>query len=188
MQQLIGALGGAQITTGKTEIGIDDAHQCQHRKMMPLGDDLRADQDIEPMRFDSRDQRRGSARAGQRVARHHGGARRRKQRANLLGESLDAGPAGGKRTRSGTRRAILRQRFGMTAMMTLQPPEEAVFDEPGRAVRTLHAMAAGMAERQRRVTPSVEEQQSLFTGGHGLADRVEQRRGKKTLSRRLVAA
>src|SRR6266849_9546085 len=76
----------------------------------------------------------------------------------------------------------------MTAMMALQPPEEAVLDEPRRAVRASHAMAAGVTKRQRRVAPSVQEQQDLFTGGQGLTDRGDQRWREKALSRRLVAA
>ena len=32
---------------GKAEIGIDHANQCQARKVMPLGHELRADDDID---------------------------------------------------------------------------------------------------------------------------------------------
>ena len=47
MQQLERALGGARIAVGKPEIGIDDADQIELGKMMPLGDELRADDDVE---------------------------------------------------------------------------------------------------------------------------------------------
>ena len=43
----IGALGRAQIAAAEAEIGIDHADQGQQREMMPLGDDLRADQHVD---------------------------------------------------------------------------------------------------------------------------------------------
>ena len=44
--QLPGSLAGARIAQFKRQIGIDDAGQCQMRKMMALGDKLRADDEI----------------------------------------------------------------------------------------------------------------------------------------------
>ena len=43
-------------------------------------------------------------------------------------------------------------------------PAKAVLHQPGRAVGALEAMAAGAAERQRRVAAPVEEQQRLLAG------------------------
>src|SRR5208337_2010701 len=47
MQQLESAFGSARIAVGEAEVRIDDAHQIELREMMPLGDELRADDDVE---------------------------------------------------------------------------------------------------------------------------------------------
>ena len=47
MQELIGALGRAQVAAVEAEIGIDHADQGQHGEMMALGDHLGADQEID---------------------------------------------------------------------------------------------------------------------------------------------
>ena len=41
------ALGRAGIGVGETDVGIDDADKGQKRKVMPLGDELRADDEVE---------------------------------------------------------------------------------------------------------------------------------------------
>jgi hypothetical protein len=46
MQQLHGALSRTQITAGKAQISIHHANQRQIWKMPALGDDLRADDQI----------------------------------------------------------------------------------------------------------------------------------------------
>ena len=47
VQQLHGPLGGAQVTTGQAEVGIHHADQRQMREVPALGDDLRADDQID---------------------------------------------------------------------------------------------------------------------------------------------
>ena len=47
MQKLERALAGARIAVGETQVGIDDAHEIKLREMMPLGDELRTDNDVE---------------------------------------------------------------------------------------------------------------------------------------------
>ena len=93
MQQLIGPLGGAQIAAGHAEIGIDHADQGQQRKMVALGDDLRADQHVVAMRRHRLDQLGGGARPGQQVADHQRDPGRREPRRDLLPEPLDPGSA-----------------------------------------------------------------------------------------------
>ena len=46
-------------------------------------------------------------------------------------------------------------------MVALQPPGEPVLDQPGGAARTLHAVAAGAAQGQRRIAAAVQEQHLL---------------------------
>jgi hypothetical protein len=50
MQELKRAFGGARVAVGKAEIGIDDADEIELGEMMPLGDQLRADDDVEASR------------------------------------------------------------------------------------------------------------------------------------------
>ena len=47
-------------------------------------------------------------------------------------------------------------------MVTLQPLAMTVLDQPSRASGALPAMAAGSAQRQRRVAPAIEKQQGLL--------------------------
>ena len=46
-QELEGALRRAQVAEGEAEIGVDDADQRQARKVVALGDELRADDDVD---------------------------------------------------------------------------------------------------------------------------------------------
>ena len=40
------ALGRARIGVGETDVGVDDADKSQKRKVMSLGDELRADDEV----------------------------------------------------------------------------------------------------------------------------------------------
>ena len=91
-------------------------------------------------------------------------ARLRKQRRDLLGQPLDARPAGGQALLRMALRAFMRPALDMAAMMADQRPAEAVVDQPGRAVRALEAVAAIAAQRQRRIAAPVQEQQRLLPG------------------------
>ena len=63
MQQLERALGGARIAGAETEIGIDHADEIEPRKMVPLGDKLRADDDVDAAFRDRRGIPRACARS-----------------------------------------------------------------------------------------------------------------------------
>jgi hypothetical protein len=84
------------------------------------------------------------------VARQHQDARAGKQLGRLLLQPLDAGTdrersCPSPRTSGTARAAASSSRNGGR-----QPPLEAVIDQPGVAVRTGHAVAAGVAQGQRR--------------------------------------
>ena len=129
---------------------------------MPLGDKLGADQDLEI-----------APRGGGELGAHRLGAagevggknerlRAGEQRLDLLAQPLDAGAAGRQRFRVVADRAFVRARLGVAAMMADQRFAEAMIDQPGRAVRALEAVAAGAAERQRRIAAPVQEHQALL--------------------------
>src|SRR5947199_7494839 len=61
-------------------------------------------------------------------------------------------------------------------MMADEPRQEAVLDEPGRAVRALKAMTASAAQSQRRVAAAVQEQERLLTRRQSLVERRDERR------------
>ena len=167
MQQLIGPLGGAQIAAGEPEIGIDDADQGQHRKMVALGDDLGPDQQIvAPLGHRLGELGRG-ARAGQQIADHQRRPRCRKALRHLLEQALDPRPARHQGAGRQAFRAAGRHRLGVAAMMAQEAAGKAMLDQPGGAVRALKAMAAGAAQGQGRVAAAIEEQQRLLAGVKG---------------------
>ena len=73
-------------------------------------------------------------------------------------------------------------------MVADQAPLEAVIDQPGVAMRTLQAEAAGAAERQRREAAAVEEQQRLLAAFERVLDRLGQPRRDEAAARRAFAA
>src|SRR3546814_8627949 len=54
VQQLIGPLCCPEVAAGKPQIGVDDPHQGQKREVMPLGDELRADHQVDLVLLDPR--------------------------------------------------------------------------------------------------------------------------------------
>ena len=61
-------------------------------------------------------------------------------------------------------------------MVALEFAARPVLDQPGGAVRALHAVAAAAAQGQRRVATAVEEQHGLLAAGEGRPHGVDQRR------------
>ena len=185
-EQLEGAFGGARIAIGKSEIGIDDADQRHVRKIVPLGDQLRADDDVGFALGDRLELEPQPSDAAQHVGRQHDRAGLGEMAEHLLGDALDARAAGDQMVERAAFRAGLRPPFVMAAMMTDELPAEAVLDQPARAVRALEAVAADAAERQRRIAAAVEEQQRLLAAAE-IARRYAQA-GPATGSRREPAA
>jgi len=75
MEKLHGALRRAQITAGKAEISIHDANQREVGKMPALGDDLRADDQINLALFNRLRRCCCRSRAGERIGCHDQAAR-----------------------------------------------------------------------------------------------------------------
>ena len=103
-------------------------------------------------------------------------------------QPLDAGTAGRQRIDIVAFRAMLRHALDMTALMADQRAAEAMFDEPGGAIRALETVAAGAAERQRRIAAPVEKKQRLFAGGQRLAHSRDERRRNPVAARRRLPA
>ena len=161
-QELEGALGGARIGVGEADVGVDDADEGQKREVVALGDQLRADDEVELAA------RRGVELAAQgldpagEVGRQHQRAGVREKQRRLLRQPLDARPAGGQAVDVVAFRAKPWARLDMAAMVADERGAEAVLDQPGRAVRALEPVAAGAAEGERRIAAPVEEQKRLL--------------------------
>ena len=171
MQQLERALGGARIAVGEPEIGIDDADEVELREMVPLGDELRADDDVEAA---LRDVVELLAHALDRFRRDRWRARGCARPGNSSAASCSSrstpGPTGAKDSAASHFGHLLRQRHREAAVMADQPPPEAMIDQPGVAVRAGEPVAAAAAERERRIAAAVEEQQRLLAAlDRGLA-------------------
>src|SRR3977135_2267576 len=82
----------------------------------------------------------------------------------------------------------MRPRHREAAVMADQALAKTMVDQPGVADRTGEAMAAGAAQRQRRVTPAVEEQQRLFAPLDRDFDLLGEPRRDEAAARRRFAA
>ena len=149
---------------------------------MALGDELGADDDVELALRDRRELAPQPLRAARKVARQDDGARVREALRDLLGDALHPRPAG----RPGNRRLpqagqASGRRSTWPQWWQTRAPAEAVLDQPGGAVRALEAMAAGPAQRQRRIAAPVEEEQRLLAARRG--SRPWPRQGSATSQR-----
>ena len=187
-EELKRPLGRAQIAAGEAEIGIDDADQGQQREVIALGDDLGADDHVDGVRLDPRDQGGGGGGSAQRVAGGKFEPGVGQERRHLLGQALDAGTAGDETAGGTARRTARRHRPAVAAVMALQPALEAVLDQPGGARGAMQAVAAAPAQGQRRVAAPVEEQQRLAAFGQRRGQRRAQGGRDEATRRRAVAA
>ena len=85
-----------------------------------------------------------------------------KRARHLLGDALDARAAGDERVGRPARGALSRRRQREAAVMAVEPVAVAVLDQPCRALRTVEAVAAGAAERERRVAAAVENSSACW--------------------------
>ncbi len=177
----------ARIAVREADIGIDHADEREQRKIMPFGDKLRADDDVARTISDGVEFVAQSRRAAGKIRRQDQRLRLRPERRDFFREALDTGAARRQRIDIVAFGAMLRHTLDMAALMADEGAAEAVLDEPGCAIRTLEAMPAGAAERQRRIAAPVEKEQRLLAGGKRLADGGGQRRRKPFSARRRHA-
>ncbi len=156
--------------------------------MMALGDELRADDDVEAAFGDAGELFAHALDRGDQIAGEHQHARLRKQLAHLFFEALDAGPAGDEGILRLAFRAIGRMRHGEAAMVADELPAKAVIDQPGVAVRARETKAAGSAQGQRGVAAAIEKQQRLLAALDRGFDRAGERRRNEAAGRRSLVA
>ena len=156
------ALGRAKVAAGEAEVGIDDADQRQVGEVVALGHQLGADDDVDRARFHRADELGGPERRPDGVRGDDRRPRIREQLGDLVGDPLDARPAGDQAVFLAAFGAGLGRRHDVAAMVAGQPVHQPVLDHPGGAVRALEAMAAMAAQGQRRKAAAVEEQERLL--------------------------
>ncbi len=145
-QQLERPFGGAGVAVGEANVGVDHADQRQQRKIVALGDKLRADDEVVFAARRRVELRAQTLQTAGKVRGQHQRARLREQGLDFFGQTLDAGAAGGEAVGLLALRADVRALFDMAAVMADERLAEAMFDQPGRAIRALKAMAAGAAQ------------------------------------------
>ena len=121
IEKLEGALGGARIGMGEAKIGVDHADECEAGKVMALGDELRADDDIDLAVLDLAQGLAEIAHARGEIARQQHAARLGEERGHLLGDALDTRPARHERMFGAAIRADLGDRRESAAMVAFEP-------------------------------------------------------------------
>src|SRR5690242_14028932 len=124
--------------------------------MMPLGDELRADDDVEAPLRDVVELRPQALDRVDEIARENQNAAAGKELRRLLLQPFDAGAHGCEAFRRMAVRARGRRRHRVAAVMADEPALEAMIDEPRVAIRAVQAIAAGAAQSERRVTAAIE--------------------------------
>ena len=154
------ALGGAQVAALQPEVGVDHPDQRQIGEVIALGDQLRADDDVDLARLHRATN--SAARAGdQMVSRGDDrGARLGKQRGDFVGDALDPGAAGDEAVLVAALGAQPRRRHDVAAMVAGEAVHQPMLDHPRGAIGALEAMPAGAAQGQRGEAAAVEEQQA----------------------------
>src|SRR5579871_6419637 len=170
MQQLKCPFGAARVALAQSEVGIDHTDEREPRKMVPFGDELRADHDIGLALGDRFKFGLQPLDAAREIARQNERACLRKQRARFFFQSLDTGTERYERIRRPALWAGGRHRRLEAAMMADEPLAMTVLHQPSVAIRTAQAMSASATERKRRVAAPVQEQKRLLAARERLAD------------------
>ena len=145
----------------EAEVGIDDAHQGQLLEVVAFGDELRADDQIEVAARDF-DETIAQLLVAAHVGTEDHRARIGEARRGFFGDALDAGADSDQRVDFAALAAGFRLADFVAAMVAHEHAAETMLHQPGRAFRALILVAAGLAERQRRVAAAVEEQEGLL--------------------------
>ena len=147
-QELERALGSSRIGVGEADVGVDNADKGEKREIVPLGDELGADDKVigaVRRRVELAAQRLDPAR---RIRRQDERAYVEKEGLRLLGKTLDARPAGGERVRLVALRTELWSALDVAAVMANERGAKSVLDQPGRAIGTFEAMSTSPAQRE----------------------------------------
>ena len=148
-------LRAARIAAGQTHIGIDHPDQRQQWKIVALGDQLRADDDLERPVGDVFEFSPQSFHAAGKIRRQNQRARIRKELRDFVGQPFDSGSAGSERIGRFAFGAHIGPALHMAAMMAHERATETVLHQPCGAIGTLKAMSTGAAQGKRRIATTI---------------------------------
>ena len=154
--------------------------------MIALCYQLRADDDVYRLVFDARYEFGRFFRRPERVRCRDNGAGMRQQTVNLVADAFNAWATGDQGVAFTAFRTFLGRWHNMAAMMAGEPTNKSVLNHPACAIRALKTVTAGSAQGQRRIPPSVEEQQALFAPFDPLFQRFQQCRRNPVLRFRRI--
>jgi hypothetical protein len=176
----------AQISALKTQISINHANQCQFRKVIALCYQLRADDDVYRLVFNARYELGRFFRRPERVRCRNNSAGVRQQAVNLVTYALNSRTTSDQGVAFAAFGTFLRRWHDVAAMMAGEPTNKSVLNHPACAIRALKTVTAGSAQGQRRISPSVEEQQALLAPFDPLFQRFQQCRRNPVLRFRRI--
>ena len=173
MQKLERAFARARVCAmSKAQIAVHDADESEIGEVMALGHDLRADDDIDLMRFDLVDDGPHFRETGNEIGGQEREAGLREAFGDFFRHALYARAASDHTVGRAALGALLGKRNREAAVMAIQALLEAVLDEPRGALGAFAAVPARAAQRQRGIAAPVEKQQRLLAFfqrlGHGL--------------------
>ena len=176
-EDLEGPLGGPEIGDVEGGVGGDDADQRNPGEVVPFGDHLRSDEDVDPPPLETPENSRQLPAAGRRVAVHPGDPRLGEELLRLLLDPFrsravapDAAPPAGGTKRCGPDVEI--------AVVAFEEPLGGMVREGQVAVRACEGVAAVGAEQVGVEAAPVEKKKGLFSGGQSLPDRLDQGTGE----------
>ena len=176
----------AEVRQAEADVRVDHAHQRDAREVVPLGDHLRAHEDLRLSRLESAQRLLQLAAPRRAVAIEAIHGRLRELSANRLDDLL--GPVSAllqvlalaRRAGSGRRRLV-------AAVVADRAAATLVQGQRNGAVRAVRLQAALAAEQADRVPAAVQEQQRLLLPVQADLDRVAQR-GREDRDRRPPSA
>ncbi|VVN09466.1 hypothetical protein PS623_03714 [Pseudomonas fluorescens] len=172
--QLGHALAGAEVAREQPAIGIEDRHQGNSRKMVALGEHLRADEDARLAALDGGEQVVHGVFARCAVAVHAQYREVREQYFQALFGALGAGTHWAQVDMRALG-AAQRQALVIAAVVAAQHAGTLVHGHACIAARAARHPATVVAQQCRGKTAPVEEYQHLLAGFEGLADGLLQR-------------
>ena len=160
--QLKRALCRPQVRSLQAQIGVDHTDQRQQREVVPLGHDLRADDDLGPPGRDGFDLFLQRPRRSEQIRGKNRHPRLGEAFGHLFGQTFHPRPHRRHPPRHPAGGAGVRHRLARPALVADEALEEAMFDHPRVAIIAANLMPAGPADGDGRIAAPVEEQKRLL--------------------------
>ena len=160
--QLERPLRRPQVRALQPKVGVNHPNQRQQGKVVPLGHDLGADDDVGGALGDLGDLFLQGPRRGEEVRRQHRQPRLGKPRRHLFGQPLHPRPDRSHPPCHAATGTNYRDRLGRPALMADEALQKPMLHHPRIAIVAADLMAACPADGDRRIAATVEEQKALL--------------------------